>query len=259
VIIENSFTPETPLDLPPDAAGGISGDTRDADRRVAAPAYKLDWESIEIDFGKGRRHTLRRPTAAEVLEREAALAVEIPIGRDGSYQLPDPTANEAADARLYDTICTASEGYLGEVPEQHKSAAVNGLYSRDIYIDEEDDITGGDLRVAEEIGGGITPDVTIVHVLRQPTEGELKMYRRKTSAGELRPGRRGRQVFKSASDLRPAMTFYDQLLVRLEGATLGGTRTEELTAAEVAAAVDPLIKRSVTAAAVNAVTARLLD
>lgn len=232
-------------------------------RSVVAPAglYELAWDQTVIDLGKGRKLTLRRPTPAEILERDAELQTEIPIGKDGGYQLPDPTLNEAVDAKYFDLVKVGEEGYgyAGTIPEQHKAAAFNGLYKREIYVDESFDFAAAEIAVLEEIGSGIEPDYTIVHVMRPPTEAELKLYRRKSSGGEIKPGKRGRQIFKTASNLRAAMSFYAQWLTRIDGATVEGREYSDADRAVFIAHVDPLIQRQVVNAVVEAYTAQLSD
>lgn len=222
-------------------------------------AFPLDWETTEIKLGKGRSATLRRPQPGEVLEREEALQTEIPVGRDGGYALPDPTVNEAVDAKYFDLVKVAVTGYDGEMPEQHKAAAFNGLYIREIYVDEDFDISDTVVRVLEELGSGDEPDHTIVHLMRPPTESEIKLFRRKSSRGELKPGKRGRQKFVTSSNLKTAMGFYSQWLTGMEGATVQGQTFSEAERAAFVHHVDPLIQRQVVNAVVEAYTAKLSD
>lgn len=222
-------------------------------------AYKLDWAETEIDLGKGRKVSLRRPTHAEILARDGELQTEIPIGKDGGYALPDPTINEAIDARYFDLVKVAVTGYPGDVPEQHKAAAFGGLYAREIYVDDDFDCDADRIMVLEEIGTGVNPDFTVAHIMRPPTEGELKLYRRKSAAGEIKPGKRGRQMFVTSSNLKTAMSFYAQWLISIEGATIGGRKTEGEPTAVLTAHVDPLIQRQVVNAVVEAYTAKLSD
>lgn len=221
--------------------------------------YPLDWEKTTVKLGKGRSAVLRRPTQSEVLARDADLLTEIPIGKDGGYALPDPTINDEIDAKYFDQVKVEVTGYDGEMPEQHKAEAFKGLYAREIYVDEDFELSHETVPVIEEIGSGLEPDFSIVHVMRPPTEGELKIYRRKSSAGEIKPGKRGRQKFVTSSNLRTAMSFYAQWLVDLVGATVEGkTWTDENRAAFIAH-VDPLIQRQVVGAVVDAYTAKLSD
>lgn len=224
-------------------------------------AYKLDWDQTEIDLGKGRKLTLRRPTREEILARDAELQTEIPIGRDGGYALPDPTLNEAIDAKYFDLVKVGEEGYgyAGTIPEQHKAAAFNGLYQREISVDEDFDFDQDRIVVLEEVGTGVEPDYTIGHVMRPPTESELKLYRRKSASGELKPGKRGRQIFKTSSNLKTAMSFYAQWLLDIQGATVGGSLFSESMRADFLQHVDPLIQRQVVNAVVEAYTAKLSD
>ena len=172
--------------------------------------FRLDWETTEIALAKGRfTHTLRRPDRELILKRDAEIQTEIPIAKDGSYSMPDPTVNEEVDARYYDKIVVESTGYSDAVPELHKARAFQGLYNREITIEDEADIFADEVCVLEEIGGDIVPDFTIRHVMRQPTESEIKAYRRKMSVThEVKPGKRGRQSLVSRSTLKLAMQYY---------------------------------------------------
>ena len=79
--------------------------------------FRLDLETSRVKLGGGKfTHELRRPKLDELLERDRGLQTEIPIGRDGSYQMPDPTAAEDVDAELYDRLTVSTTGYAGTVP-----------------------------------------------------------------------------------------------------------------------------------------------
>jgi hypothetical protein len=226
---------------------------------VAGLDYSLDWETTKINLGKGRVLTLRRPTQSEILARDAELQTEIPIGKEGGFALPDPTQNEEIDAKYFDLVKVDAAGYDGEIPEQHKATAFNGLYAREIYVDEDFDLMDATCPVLEEIGSGAEPDHTVLHNMRPPTEGELKIYRRKSANGELKPGKRGRQKFVTSSNLKTAMLFYAQWLVDITGATVEGKTWSEDERAVFIAHVDPLVQRQVVNAVVEAYTVKLSD
>lgn len=227
---------------------------------VPAPGYKLDWQDAEIRLARGRfSHTLSRPAPEMMVAREDELQPEIPIAKDGSFALPDATAQEETDAKYYDRVVVKTEGYKGEVPVAHKAAAFQGLFRREIYLDPESDIFGDEVTVIEEIGGGEEPDFTIRHTLRQPTEAELKKCRQGSAGGRLLPDKRGRQKLVTSSNLRTAMRFYNTWLVRIEGATAGGEAFTPARRDEFVALVDPLIQRKVVSTLVDELTGGLLD
>lgn len=225
---------------------------------VRSDLYPLDWETTTVKLKEGRfKHKLRRPTADEIYAREEDLQNEIEIGKKGNFQMPDPTASEDADAKIYDLIKIETEGYAGTVPAAHKAAAFQGLYVREIYIDEETDVFGEQVDVLEEFGTGDEPDFTIVHRMRQPAESELKKYRRRTATGEIKPGKRGKQRFISRSTLRNAVEHYDLWCIDVDGVRLDRTASADSLAR--IAAVDPLIKRRVVQTLVEEITGSLLD
>lgn len=226
---------------------------------VKKPAvYPLDWDTTTVRLKEGRfAHTLRRPTPAEIFERDAELQSDIPIAKDGSFSMPDPTASEDVDAKYYDRLLVGADGYSSDVPASHKAAAFQGLYMREIYIDDEADPFADEVRVIEEIGQGDEPDWTIVHVMRQPTESELKRYRRRSSQGEIKPGKRGKQRFVSRSTLKNSVEHYDLWVQNVLGVRLDKTPDADVPAR--VATVDPLIKKQVVGVLVDAIAGSLLD
>lgn len=223
--------------------------------------YKLDWKDIEIKLAGGRSVTLRRPTQDEILKRDGELQSEIPIGTDGSYALPDPTINEETDAKYFDLVKISDTGFADGRPllEMQKAKIFNELYAREIYVDEDYVLGDEPIPVLEEIGKGVEPDHTIMHLMRVPAESEIKQYRRKSAGGELRPGKRGRQKFVTQSNLRTAMSFYASWMVGIEGATVAGESHEAANHAAFVDNVDPLIQRQVVNAVVEMFTAKLSD
>lgn len=219
--------------------------------------YPLNWETQDVRLGEGRFvHTVRRPTPEEIFDRDKDLQSEIPIGKDGSYSLPDPTATEDVDVKLFDAIVVSSTGYpSGDVPASHKSTVITGLYRREVYIDDDTDVFAYEIPVLEEIGNGDEPDFVITHFMRQPTEEELKKYRRRNSAGEIKPGKRGKQRFVTKSNLKLAVEYYDLWIDRIEGVKLQA----ESDHGDYIGNIDPLIKRQVLNTLVDKITGSLLD
>jgi hypothetical protein len=222
--------------------------------------FKLDWESMVIRLRKGRfLHTLKRPEPEILLDRDKEIEVEIPIAKDGSYSLPDPTETEEIDAAYYDKIQIEATGYEGPIPAQHKASAFQGLYIREIYIPEECDIFGSEITVLEEIGGSDEPDFTITHVIAQPEESDLRKLRKKLSNGHIAPDKRGRQKFVRSSSLKTTMQHYSSWMKRVEGATVAGETYSAENRDAFLATVDPLIQQRVINVVVEELTGKLLD
>lgn len=214
--------------------------------------YKLDYETIDVVLKGGRfTHTLKRPTPVQLLERERMLQTEIVIDKDGGAELPDSSLTESANVALFDQCVVESKGYKGVVPAAHKAAVITGMYQSYIELDEDSDIFGDEVTIRQEIGGDSEPEYVILHVLRQPTEDELRKYKASTGGGRILPGKRGKQVIKTHSNLRKASEFYDKLCVRVEGVTCESGPAVD--------AVDLLIKREVVGTFVKELTDNLLD
>lgn len=222
--------------------------------------FPLDWKTQEIRLGKGRfTHTVRRPTIDEIFARDAELEAEIEIGRAGEYSIPDPTINDRVDAKFYDLIALGNTGYPDAVPTTHKAAVFNALYRREVELAEDATALDAEIAITEEIGTGPEPEFTVTHTLRQPSEEQIRRYRQRAAAGIITPGKRGRQIFKGRSILKPAVAFYDELVESITGATVGGQEYSADTRAEFLTAVDPLIKQAVVKKLFEAVNQSLLD
>lgn len=218
--------------------------------------YPLDWKTIAVKLGDGKfEHEMRRPSVDLLLERDVEMQSTIEIAKDGGYKLPDPTGDDDLNARYYDRLIESISGYPGEVPTMHKAAAFAGIYKREIYVDEDATAFDDQVAVIEEIGGD-PPKFTVRHVFRQPTEDELRSYRRKMQTGEIKPGKRGRQVFVTRSNLKTAIEFYDKWIANVDGATVDGS---PIIDARGIGSVDPLIKRTVVQTFAGFLLDALLD
>ncbi len=224
--------------------------------------YPLDWKDTEVKLAKGRfSHTLSRPSAEMLIEREDELETEIPIAKDGSYALPDDTINEEIDAKYYDSLQISATGYEGrEIPTLHKAKALQGLYKSEIYFDEDADIFGDEICILQEIGGTeFNPNFTVRHILRSPGEKQLRKYRSKGATTRIVPGKRGRQKLVMQSNIRLAMQFYAEHLIRVEGATLGGEKFTNERRDEFIEAVDPLAQKAVFNCILSELNEKLSD
>lgn len=223
----------------------------------ASGLYPLDWKTTEVKIGKGKLSAvLRRPTAEELLARDAELQVPVEMAKDGGYKLPDPTATDEVDCKLFDQVNTEPDR---EFQLREKAAFIRGLYKREVYVEDEADAFDHLVTVLEEVGGD-PPAFTIAHVFRQPTEEELRSYRRRMQTGEMRPGKRGRQQFVTRSNLKTAIEFYDKWIMRIDGTRLDPpTENFVWPTEELAAYVDPLIKRMVVQEFANFILEALQD
>lgn len=220
----------------------------------ASGLYPLDWKTNEIKLAKGKLSAvLRRPTAEELLERDAELQVPVEMAKDGSYKLPDPTATDEVDCKLFDQVNTSG----GEFPERAKAAFIRGLYKREVYVAESATPFDDQINVLEEIGGD-PPAFIVIHGFRQPTEDELRSYRRRMQTGEVRPGKRGRQQFVTRSNLRTAVEFYDRWCVAVHNVRLEHFEGDA-DLALLKSLVDPLIKRMVVQEFANFILEALQD
>ena len=241
--------------------GNDGAGTENAAAAILAGLYPLDWGTTDIKLAGGRFvHTIERPSAELMLEREDELDTEIPVGRDGSYSLPDATAIEEIDAKYHKMICVDNSGYGDhEIPTIHRAKAFQGLFEREIYVDEDCDIFDEEMTVIEEIGSGDEPDFTLRHKIVVPDEKELKKIRRLFNNGKLKPGKRGRQTFVQHSNLRTIMKYFAQYYAGTSGAKIGEQTYSPERRDEFIANINPLIQRSILKAVIEKLTGNLLD
>lgn len=240
--------------------GGDSAAGRELARKLAA-LYPLDWKTTEVALADGRYvHVVGRPDSAMILEREEEINQDIAIDKKGGYQLPNPTELEEIDARYYDKIkVEEAVGYKGEVPELHKATVFQSLLERNIYVAENCDVFGDEIRVIEEIGSGDEPDFVIEHTLRGASEAEVKAFRRKNNNRKVERARNGKQKLVQSSQLRPAMDFYDSLMTRLDGGSVGDQPYGDERRGQFLECVNPLVQRAVVKAYIEELTGNLLD
>ena len=211
-------------------------------------------------------HNLRRPSLAELVEREnqsVAEVEEVSPGEDAWHN-----DNEAANSRLWDKCALSVSGYkvggqsavdtvtvspeiAAKIPSAHKSTAISGLYASKCEVERADDegfnLDGDTYIVRQEIGAGEVPDFVIRHELRQPTESELRDYSRRANTATQVTGSRKRKI-RVRTNLKADVELYDKLAVSLTGATPPDPH-----------ACDPIFKRQVVQTLLASLTASLSD
>lgn len=223
--------------------------------------YPLGWKDTDIKLSKGRFvHNLSRPSNDLLLRREDEINKEIPIGKDGSYGLPDESEQEDIDAKYYEEIKGEVSGY-GEraVPTLHKSTAFQSLFVSEFYVDEACDIFDDEIIIIEEIGGGDDPEYTLRHVLQNPDERKMREIRKIFKNGRLAPDKRGRQKFVPQANLRKAMMHYSTYFTGIEGASLAGEKFSSEKRGQFLAEINALSQRAVLKTLVEFVTGKLSD
>ena len=229
-------------------------------QKTLAKLYPLDWKTTDVKLAKGRFvHTLGRPSNELLLRRADELEVEVPIAKDGSYAIPDATEQEEIDARYSEEIRIETTGYNGTIPTSHSSAAFQGLFQREIYVDPDCDIFGDEIIVLEEIGGDDEPDFVIKHIVRSPEEKELKKIRQKLNNGRLHPDKRGRQKYIEKAKLRSMMDYYSSWFLRMEGAKIDERQYSPERREEFVNETNALTQMAVVKAVVQELTGNLLD
>jgi hypothetical protein len=98
----------------------------------------------------------------------------------------------------------------------------------------------------------------VLHTLRLPSESERRQFRSK--ATQTRYVRGAKKLRTSiVSNLRVFAQLYDTLIMHIEGATVDGEVFTPANRSRFIAAIDPLFKRSVVQAMINALEAQLQD
>jgi hypothetical protein len=242
-------------------------------------AYAFDAQEFEIELEAKRgettyhfAHRLRRPTRAELLERDRAITYEV-IEVDSRQDVINFDV-EGANARLWDRIAVAVKGYdfgdnaaaadwhpVGESERQHmlgthKSRVVLGLYQDETEPVEEDGFSLDTIRIRQTFGTVQASEV--LHFLRMPTEAErLKFKSRSTQTQFIRGSRKRHETIRS--DLKSFVGFYDALILDIQGATVADEPYSTGRRSAFLNAIDPMWKRSVVQSLINSLEANLRD
>src|SRR5262245_12266852 len=247
--------------------------------------YPFDLDEVEVAFNARPNaeepaivyHQLRKPTLAELVEREQQIKYELVeiSSREDEIQADD----EAANARLWDKIAVAVKGYKGAgdwvtladehraaMRPGHKTAAIRTMYASVCEVEGgEDGVSiGADVwTVRQGIGVKRDPNYVVRHTLREPTEAERVKFKRSASSTSYVKGAKKSQV-RVRTNLKAYVELYDALVESVAGATVGGSPWVfkfEYPAGHAAflAAIDPIWKRLVIHTLMSALEAQLSD
>jgi hypothetical protein len=244
--------------------------------------YPFDPEFIEVSFNAMPgadepvivAHKLRKPTVAQLLEREKGVQVTIRelTPREEHIEVTE----EAANIALWNDIIVAVKGYrdkpewtpLDDSEKQmmraaHKVAAIRAMYTGAVSVvggESEVSIGGDEWTIRQTIGPDPdSPRFTIDHILREPSESERAAFRKRASKVSFVRGSRRPQT-RISVDLGAYIQLYDSLIIDVQGATVGGEPFfPEGARAAFIAAIDPTWKRQVVQKLMDAIEAALLD
>ena len=238
--------------------------------------YAFDATEFEVEFNAKPTaavpvlvaHKLRRPTLAELVEREKQSAYEMVevSPREDELRVDD----EAANCRLWDKLIMGVRGYDGNAEWRpltdedkarmragHKSTAIKGLYLGECAI--EDDGTG--ISFAEQtwtVKQSIAGVYEIRHTLREPNEAERARFRRTASSTRNVRGSKQTRV-AVVGNLNAYVELFDALWQGCTGAQVGGQPFEAARRGEFLASIDPIWKRQVVSTLTAALEAQLQD
>lgn len=226
---------------------------------------------IQLHIKRGEKsetiqHKLRRPSLAELIEREQQSVAEIEEVAPNEDSWTEDS--QSANGRLWDKCIIGVTGYridgqlasdfvavspetAAKIPLAHKNTAISGLYlSKCTVVAGEDEgfsLDDATHTIRQAIGADDEPDYVILHTLRQPTEAELREYNKRASTATSVSGSRKRKL-RVRTNLKADVELYDKLAVTITGATPPEPRM-----------VDPIFKRQVVQTMVSSLNASLLD
>lgn len=209
-------------------------------------------------------HRLRKPTLAELLERESQISYEMVElnSREEEIKADDETAN----IRLWDKIILSVKGYknapdwreLTDGEKQgmrpgHKTTAIRSLYASNCEIEgDEDGVSIGPdtWTVRQEIGlSKGDPDYVVRHILREPTEAERAKFKRAASSTSYIKGAKKQQV-RVRTNLKAYIELYDALIQSVGPCADGDNPID---------AIDPIWKRQVIQTLTATLEAQISD
>ncbi len=246
--------------------------------------FPLDQQQFEISInvrpGADKplfvTHVLRRPTEAELIERDQAHVIETVLSNKGEYSLPEN--NDAPDLALWQKIALAVVGYkladgrpateprsvtaelMQKIPASHKLAALSGLYASECEIVAEDDafdLENETLRIKQSLGTKDKPDFVIEHVLRVPTESERTKFLRNRQTRKTIGVKKGAKV-SVTENLKTYIDFYNDHFVLINGVSFTQTLIDSQRQV-LLAAIDAQYKRQVVECLMKSYEAALQD
>jgi hypothetical protein len=230
--------------------------------------YPLDQTEITIAISTGNLtlyHKLRRPTLAELVERDQQTPFETEEVSSGEDRLN--VDDEGPNSRLWDKVAIAVKGYRAEalavndwnaitpnilalMPIGHKSQAIRGLYQTQFDLEQEEG-EGFALGATSYIVKQTLGDYTMRHVFRAPTEAERRDFKRR--ANETRFARGTRKVrTKVLTNLRAYTELYDKLYEAIDGVSADGVT-------DYRPLIDPMFKRGAVDCVMRSFEASLSD
>jgi len=228
--------------------------------------YPIDEQYLEIPVEQGGYvlwHRLERATKAQQIQRDTKIKTE-EIAHEDKFETKVET--DLANIYIWNECARAIRGYsLGNghtpdewieiteeirnvMPSEHKAKAATFMFDFDCRIEKANENGGGfpllgatEIRVKLDLPND-TPGYT--HVLRRPNDSEWLGYKNKFNSVYQVRGSKVPHYFSNAN-LTAAITLYDALLIRLEGATLAGEEFNSDRREEFLKALDPAHKREV--------------
>lgn len=249
--------------------------------KAPAPLFPIDEQEFDVYLTDGGTelplgHKLRKPTKAELVEREQHVSFE----QESASETETETRydSERANRYLWDRIVTYVSGYdlgdnkeLGEwreindllraqIPAPHKSRAITGMYRSSVSLDHSQKSRGFkligaiEIRVKQELHGAFV----VTHVLRRPTESEWLAYQgRSVRTLEVKGSKKG--MIRYQTNLSAACDLYDALLERIEGVSLYGEEFRPEQREGFLSAIDAVWKQQVITAFSNDYGPQLRD
>jgi hypothetical protein len=220
------------------------------------------------------KHKLRKPTLAELIERENQIKYETVAvsSRENELDADDETAN----ARLWDKIAISAQGYKGfddwrelsaeekaQMRPGHKVTAIRALYAGSCEIEgDEDSVSiGADTwTIRQNIGtDDEKPDYVVRHILREPTEAERQKFKASASRTSYVTGAKKMRI-KVRTNLKPHADLYDALILNVHGGTTGPTASVDGEVyPHLLSCIDPIWKRQIIQCLMSALEAQLSD
>lgn len=253
---------------------------------ASTPDYPLDQTEITVNIvaaGQTLSHKLARPTLDQLLTRESRTSIQSQSISETEEVIKDAGDDEAANAKLWDEIAIEVKGYRmasepaeivnqwksvaelkNYIPISHKSGAIRAMYQSAVSVIRDPEEFGFTLgaqewKISQTFGDPDLPSFVITYVLRTPTEGERRDFRRKATEVRFGKGTRN-QTTKVLTKLRAYVEMYDLLFVSIDGATVDDHPYQsEGQRGPFLEMIDPMFKRQVVDCLMKEFDARVRD
>jgi hypothetical protein len=225
---------------------------RETLHRVRRPTL-IEWEEWATNIECTQRLLTPAESAEDDVEasedEEESESWRIFYGEwEASEQLYDQIILEIAGVKLdkgddfsTDQFRAFSPEIIAKVPFEFKETVITVLYECWCGLEKSAPASDAEQRVYQNLSYK-SESYDVMHTLRKPTQDESYAFRTSIVKGYFSTDEKNREVIQLKLNLSAAVEFYNELIINIENATLGGLPFSSETRSAFLEAINPVYK-----------------